>query len=136
MVSRIVAGVIIRRGNRYLFGRKKKDIGPYPNTWMLIGGGIRLESETIDEGIIREIREEVNIKVKNLKRLTFQEDYEPDKNKQMTHYVYLLYSADYKSGQPNPGDDIVELKWISKEEFKKYTFCKPTVKLFKQLKWL
>lgn len=136
MKSRIVAGVIIRKGDKYLFGRKKKDIGPYPNTWMLIGGGVRLETETIDEGIRREIKEEANIEIENLDKLNFDEDFEPDKNKQMTHYVYLVYTVDYKSGKPIPGDDITELKWISKKDFKKYTFCRPTIKLFKQLEWI
>jgi 8-oxo-dGTP diphosphatase len=136
MRFRICAGVIIQKDNKYLFGRKKKDIGPYPNTWMLIGGGIRLESETIDQGIIREIKEETNIKITNLNKLNFDEDNESDKNKEITHYVFLVYTADYKSGKPTPGDDIVELKWISKKDFKKYTFCRPTIKLFKQLKWL
>lgn len=136
MKSRIVVAALIKKGNKYLFGRKIKNVGPYPNTNIVIGGGANLESETIEKAIKREIKEETNITIKNLKKITFDEDYEPDKNNEMTHYIFLIYSAEYKSGKPNPGDDVDQLLWIEKKDFKKIKFSRPTVKLFKELKWL
>lgn len=136
MKFRIVVAAIIKKGNKLLFGRKRKDVGPYPNTYILIGGGVNLEMETIEAAIKREIKEETNITVKNIKKLTFDEDYEPNKNKEITHHVFLIYSAEYKSGKPTPGDDVDQLFWIEKKDFKKYTFSRPTIKLFSNLGWL
>jgi len=136
MKSRIIVGAIIEKDGKLLFGKKKKDIGPYPNTLVIIGGGARLETETIEDAIKREIVEEANIKIKNLKRLSFDEDYEPNKYGQMSHLVFLVFKAEYESGKPTPGDDIVELIWLEKKDLSKYQLARPTVKLFKELKWL
>lgn len=135
MKSRIVVAALIKKGNKWLFGRKKPNIYPYPNTYIVIGGGVNMEEETIDKAIKREIKEETNIEVKNLKRIMFDDDYELDKNHEKTHYVFLIYTANYKSGIPKAGDDVHELVWISKKDFKKYKFSRPTVKLFRTLGW-
>lgn len=136
MKSRIVIGVLIEKNGSYLFGKKKPNTGPYPNTWVMIGGGIRLEEESVEEGIRRETKEETGLEIKNLKRLSFDEDIEPDKTGVKTHYLFLVYTAKYDKGLEMPGDDIVELKWIKKSDLKKYQLARPTIKLFKEIGWL
>lgn len=137
MKSRVVAGVLIKKGSAYLFGKKKKDIGPFPNTWVMIGGGINLGEESMTEAVRREVREETGLEIKNLKKLQFDEDTEPDKNGDKTHYIFLVFTADYSEGKEKPGDDIVELRWIKKKDFKKHhSFARPTVKLFREIGWL
>lgn len=136
MKSRVVIGVLIEKDGAYLFGKKKINTGPYPNTWVMIGGGINLDEETIEDGIKRETKEETDLEIADLKRLSFDEDTEPDKNGVPTHYLFLVYTAKYLKGIEKPGDDIVELKWIRKEDFKKYPLARPTVKLFKEIGWL
>jgi len=136
MKSRIVTGVLIEKNGAYLFGRKNPNIGPYPNTWVMIGGGIRLESESIEQGLRREVKEECNIEIIEINKLSFDEDQEPDKDGIMTHYIFLVFTAKYSSGNIKPGDDIVELKWINKKDFSQYPLPRPTVKLFKEIGWL
>lgn len=136
MKSRIVTGVLIEKNGSYLFGKKRKNTGPYPNTWVMIGGGIHLEEESVEEGIKRETREEADIEINNLKRLSFDEDTEPDKNGVPTHYLFLVYTAKYLKGEEKPGDDVVELKWIKKSDFKNHPLSRPTIKLFKEIGWL
>lgn len=136
MKSRIVTGVLIEKNGLYLFGRKRKDVGPYPNTWVMIGGGLRLEDESIEEGVRRETREETGLEIHNLKRLSFDEDIEPDKNGIGTHYLFLVYTANHLRNKERPGDDIVELKWIKKTDLNKYPMSRPTIKLFKEIGWI
>ncbi len=124
---------VIRKGAYYLFGRKRKNTGPYPNTWLIIGGGVNLEKETLEQALVREIREETGISVRHIIPLGFDEDYEPDKHGEMTHYVFLQYRVDYASGKAKAGDDIHELIWLRKKEFVKKNFSRPTTKLFEAL---
>lgn len=132
MNSRVTVSAIIRKGNKYLFGRRLKNIFPYANTWMILGGGVHLDDEKLEEGLRREIKEEAGIEITNIKRFSFDEDWEKNKKEELTHYLFLVFTADYKSGKEKAGDDIKELRWFSKEELKKVPLSRPTIKLFKE----
>ena len=135
METRIVACAIIEHKGKILFGKKPKGIGPYPNTWHLIGGGINPEESVID-AVKREVKEEAVIIISNIKPISFDEDYEPNKHKVMTHYIFLVFKAAYKSGKIRPDDDISELKWIKKSELSSIRLNRPTIRLFKKLKYI
>lgn len=136
MKSRLVVTGIIERDGKFLFGKKPKDMGPYPNTWHLIGGGINLDTESVEEAFRREVREEANIELKDMVRMGFDEDYTIDGHGNDIHYVFLIFHAKYLSGEPKPGDDIVELEWFSKQDFNSIPLTTPSIKYFKQIKWL
>jgi ADP-ribose pyrophosphatase YjhB (NUDIX family) len=133
MKSRVAASAIIQKGDYFLFGRKLKDIGPYPNKWLIIGGGVNLGSETIQEALLREISEEAGIEVTDIKEVSFDEDFTKNKHGEMEHYVFLNYWVKYKSGDAKPDDDIAELKWFHKSEIPKLDLCEPSIKLFKKV---
>lgn len=80
----------------------------------------------------REIKEEAGIEVGNLTIGSFDEDNEPDKKGELTHYLFLRFTADYKSGELKAGDDIDELRWIPEAELKNIPLPRPLSKLFKQ----
>ncbi len=132
METRVIVSAVVKKGDEYLFGKKPKDVGPYPNTWHLLGGGVN-QGESIAEAVKREILEEAGIKIWNAEPLSFDEDYEPNKHGVKTHYIFLVFKADYKSGRLKPKDDITELKWMRKPEFSKARLNRPTIKLFKKL---
>ncbi|HSW96511.1 MAG TPA: NUDIX domain-containing protein [Candidatus Saccharimonadales bacterium] len=133
MKSRIIVVGIVKKGSKYLLGRKAPDKGPYPNTWHILGGGINLGEETIEEAIRREIKEEAGIEIQNIQRITFDEDIQPNKYGEMTYYIFLDFIAEYKSGTITPGDDIAEVKWVDKSELEKINVNEPTKKLFKKM---
>jgi len=136
MKSRIIVSAIIEKDGNLLFGRKQNNLGPYPNSWHLIGGGINLGEESLNEAIKREIREEANIEVELLEKVDFDEDYEKDKHGEITHYVFLVFLARFVSGDLIAKDDIVELKWVPKEELSKINLTRPAIKLFKKIGYL
>ncbi|OGG36059.1 hypothetical protein A2363_01015 [Candidatus Gottesmanbacteria bacterium RIFOXYB1_FULL_47_11] len=136
MKSRVVVVGLINKRDKYLLGRKPKNIGPYPNTWNIPGGGVNLEEETVEEALRREIAEETAIEIDDIQHIGFDEDTEPDKHGEMTHYLFLAFKATYKSGTVKPGDDISSLSWVGKDKIKSLTLNKPSKKLFKNLKIL
>jgi 8-oxo-dGTP pyrophosphatase MutT (NUDIX family) len=133
MSWKVCASAVIKKGDFYLFGKKAKDVGPYPNKWLIIGGGVKLGEETIEEALRREIKEEANIEVTNLRKLGFREDFRM-KNGVETQFIFLDFQADYLSGEEAPGDDIVELRWVHKDKICELELSEPSIKLFKKLK--
>lgn len=133
MKSRLIVAAIVKKGDKYLLGMKPDNTPPYPNTWHLLGGGVNLEEENLEDAVKREVREEAGIELKDIKRVSFDEDYEPNKHGEETHYVFLVYEGEYKSGNLKADDDIQELKWFSRNELKEITLTRPSIKLFKEL---
>jgi len=136
MNSRLIVSSVIEKGDFLLFGKKRKNIGPYPNTWHLIGGGVELGKESCKEAMLREIKEEAGIKVRIIKPISFDEDYEKDKHGVLTHYVFLVYKAKYLSGKIKADDDIKQLRWFPKSQLKKIKLNKPSKRLFKLMSYL
>ena len=133
MQSKIVVCAIITKKDKYLLGQRPKNIGPYPNTWHLLGGGVNLGEETLIEALEREVYEESGLKIKNIIPLGFIEDREANKHGEITQYIFLRFMAKYKSGEIKANDDIYELKWFTKDELKKLLLPRPSISLFKEL---
>lgn len=133
MKSRIIASAVIEKDGKILLGRKPENIGPYPNTWHLPGGGVGLGNESVLEALKREIKEETGLEIISVKSLGFDEDFEKDKRGEMTHYVFLVFSAKAKSGNVKASEDMIELRWFDKTELKKLPLARPSVKLFKKI---
>jgi mutator protein MutT len=135
MKTRVITSAVIEKDDQLLFGKKRSNVGPYPNTWHLIGGGVD-DGEPLDEAIKREIKEEAGIEVEITKSLGFDEDFEPNKHGEITHYIFLVFHAKYISGEVTADDDIEQLKWIPKSELGKIELNKPSIKLFKKMGYL
>ncbi|MGB3073611.1 MAG: NUDIX domain-containing protein [Candidatus Moraniibacteriota bacterium] len=133
MESRVIVTAIVEKDGKYLFGQKPRDIGPYPNTWHLLGGGVKLGEESCEEALRREIREEAGIELAEVRRVSFDEDYEPNKHGVMTHYVFLVYWARCVSETTRAADDITEIRWIDRGDLGTYLFTRPSTKLFHEL---
>lgn len=136
MKSRVIVVGVIEKEGKILLGQKKSNVGPYPNSWHLPGGGINLGEESIEDALCREIREETNIEIKNIIPFGFDEDREPNKHGELTHYIFLDFHADYLSGKLKPGDDMNTLQWVNKNKIKTLNLNKPTIKLLKKQKLL
>lgn len=128
MNSRVVVTAYIEQDGKVLLVKKKAGVGPYPDTWHLPGGGVNLGDESIDDAIKREVKEETGLDVKNIERIVFDEDFEPDKNSEMTHYIFLIYKMTANSFKAIAADDIVELKWVDRKELKDLPLPRPLIK--------
>jgi len=136
MKSRVIVVGLVEKNGSILLGKKPGNTGPYPNTWHNPGGGINLDKESLEEALKREIREETGIEIQNIEQLGFDEDNEPDKHGEMTHYIFLAFRAKWLSGEIMAGDDMKELKWVKKDELKNLFFNRPAKKLLKKLNFI
>ncbi len=135
MKTRVVVTTLIEKDDQILFGRKRVNVGPYPNTWHLIGGGVE-DGEPVIEAVKREIKEEAGIEVDHITPLGFDEDFEPNKDGEITHYIFLIFQAHYVSGKLRPDDDIEHLEWIPKSKLATLELNRPTIKYFKKVGYL
>lgn len=94
------------------------------------------------EELRREIREELGIEIKHIGNIVPQYRFAPQqaetKNKQgeMTHYYFLEYLCEYADGDMQPDDDLIEAKWVTKEEMKNIPLTPPSQEMYRDLGWL
>lgn len=136
MKYRVTVVAVITKGTDVLLGRKPKDVGPYPNTWVIPGGGLNLGEETTEEALIREVHEETGLEIQDIKPLVFITDTEPDKHGVPTYFIHLVYTATYMSGEINAQDDVASLSWIPIKDLPTLTVARPSITTFKALGWL
>lgn len=130
--TRLIVSAIIEKEDSLLFGKKKSNTGPYPNTWHFVGGALE-EGEHVEDAIRREIQEEAHIEVKDLVPLGFYEDIEPSKHGTPTHYIFLVFTAQYSSGTLKADDDLEHLEWIPKSKIPNLKLNKPSIHFLKKL---
>lgn len=133
MKSRLIVTMLIEKNGKILLGRKPTNKGPYPNTWHLPGGGVDLEKETLEEAVRREVKEETGLEVAKIERIGFDEDYEPNKHGEMTHFVFLLFKITPKTMDAKAADDLEILQWFKKSALKTVDHTRPSAKYFKEI---
>ena len=137
MKYRLNVVCLIVKNGKILLGKKAEDVGPYVGKWLIPGGGVNAETESIDEAMKREVKEETNLDVIKFERMFFGEDV-ADRHGEMTRLIYLYYKvtdvADWKIEKA--GDDLVQLHWLSFSELSTIPLPSVSVSLYKQLGWI
>ncbi|MFA6294896.1 MAG: NUDIX domain-containing protein [Candidatus Paceibacterota bacterium] len=85
--------------------------------WAPPGGGIE-QGETYEDAVVREVKEETNMKVLSQKLIGYQDIYEPDRIVRQTRSVCLV--EPYGPFVSDPDGDVTEIKLIDPADYKKY----------------
>ena len=85
--------------------------------WAPPGGGVE-RGETAEEAVIREIKEETNMKVIHHEFIGFQDVYEPEIVSTQTRSFCIV--EPYGDFVSDPDGDITEIKLIDPADYKKY----------------
>ncbi|MFA6554117.1 MAG: NUDIX hydrolase [Candidatus Paceibacterota bacterium] len=85
--------------------------------WTPPGGGIE-QGETYEEAVVREVKEETNMKVLSQKFIGYQDIYEPDRIVRQTRSVCIV--EPYGPFESDPDGDITEINLIDPADYKKY----------------
>jgi 8-oxo-dGTP diphosphatase len=116
-LPRVAVGAVVFKDSKVLLVRRAK--APAQGLWAIPGGSVEL-GETLQQAAEREILEETGIKILAKKPACTFDLIEKDNNNDIRfHYVIVDLVADYVSGEPVPGDDADEVRWVSSGELNK-----------------
>ena len=110
-----VVAAIIKKDNHFLIVKRnrKKHLGL---KWEFPGGKVQ-ENETFEDALIREIKEELNIKI-SLQDKIAEEKYKDEKIDIVLHY--FLCTQESGTIELNEHEDLA---WVEKKDFDKYNFA-------------
>ena len=131
MKRRIIVSALISKDDKYLFIKQNKPGGAYQNALHIPGGGLEDDEDPAD-GIVREVSEEVGIKIKNVTPFDFDWDV-LDYKGEPTVLIFLRFTAAWASGEAKPSSDAAEILWIPKSKALKQPHNLPTLRMLKKL---
>ena len=119
---KVVAGLILQ--NNKLLICQRPNFKDHPLKWEFPGGKIK-NDETNEEALIREINEELSIKIINYEELINYNFNYKDLNKKVFIYFYLVNNFSGKV----LNNFHKELKWIEIKDIREYDFLEGDLKI-------
>ena len=111
-------GAVIVKGTDVLLVMRGKE--PGYGEWSIPGGAVHV-GETLEDAVIREIREEVGILTEPVGFVEVLDRIIRDKKGMVLyHYVLIDFVCLYRSGRLEPGSDAMEARWVSVSDIGKY----------------
>ncbi len=104
------------KGQRILLVRRSR--APFRGCWALPGGFVELR-ETVEEALVREIREETGLSARPKELVGVYSGPKRDPRKPSTSVVFLVTG---RGGTPRPGDDAGEAAWRDLGEARELAF--------------
>lgn len=101
----------LMRGNEVLLGKKKEGFGK--GNWVGIGGKIE-SGETIEQGLVRELQEEIGVVPMNFKKIAVIDFYFPHVPDESWNQQVHAFSADSWEGEPVETEEILP-RWFSRD---------------------
>lgn len=114
-----VITALIKFNDEFLIVKREPSSTIHPNLWMFPGGKAE-PGEDILAALKREIKEETNLDINNLKKISEYEYKRP--NNSIT--LGQCFSAISNSKEVKINQELEDFKWIKKEEFKNYPHLK------------
>jgi len=114
-------GAVVIHGQRVLLVQRGRE--PLKGEWSLPGGVLEL-GEELAEGVRREVKEETGLDVETVKQIAAFDrvvwDGTGGRTRVRYHYVIVDYVCRLKQGELHPASDVVDARWVSREELANY----------------
>lgn len=110
---KVAVSCLIEKDSKLLLGQRNRKNSGINGQYLPPSGHIE-NGETAEAAIHREIFEETNIKIKNLKQTSIEENIG-----KKGHSIIICFKAEYDSGEVLGSDDIINAEFFSKSELKK-----------------
>jgi 8-oxo-dGTP diphosphatase len=131
-----IGGVVIEDGRALLIRRGSE---PLKGHWSIPGGTLEL-GESLQEGVVRELREETGLEVRVLEVIEvfdriFLEDGAPAQGKQSGprfHFVIVDYLCERVAGEPEAGSDVTDVLFAGEEELGRYGLTETATRVLKK----
>jgi len=111
-----VGGVVIHR-NRVLLIRRGTE--PRKGEWSIPGGLVEL-GEEMAAGVRRELKEETGLEVEPLEVVAAFDRIMRKRRRVRYHYVIVDYVCRLMGGRLQPSSDVVDARWVRREDLPKY----------------
>ena len=111
-----VGGVVVK-GGRVLLARRGKE--PLYGRWVVPGGTVEL-GETLEEALVREMREETGLRVEPVEVLTVFDRIQRDGDRVVYHYVIVDYLCRWLEGEARAASDALEVAWAGPADLPAY----------------
>ncbi|NWF87595.1 NUDIX hydrolase [Candidatus Bathyarchaeota archaeon] len=116
-----VGAIIICNGQILLEKRKNE---PGKGKWSIPGGLVDL-GESLEQTVIREVKEETGLQVKKPKLIDVVDNIITDRKEEVKyHFVIADYFVNLVGGVLKASSDAQELKWVQIDEAEKYDLTK------------
>ncbi len=120
-------GAVVWHGPSVLLIRRGKP--PRKGKWSLPGGAQQL-GETVQEGMIREIREETSLEVELTGLIDVVDSLvRDDDDRLLYHYTLVDFTAEVRSGEAVAGDDVAEVCWADPGDLDAYNLWQETLRI-------
>jgi len=122
--SQPIAGVgaVIIYDGRILLEKRKSE--PSRGKWTIPGGLVEL-GETVEQTVIREVKEETSLEVENPELIDVVNYVSVDEDRKIKyHFIMIDYFVKLKRGALKAGDDTAELQWVPLSSAEKYDLSK------------
>jgi mutator protein MutT len=111
-----VGAVVLHEGRVLLIRRGKE---PLRGRWLIPGGTVEL-GETLEQAIVREVREETGIVVRPREVVLVFDRIHREAGEVRYHYVVIDYLCEYLSGEPHAGSDAEAAAFVPEAELPGY----------------
>jgi len=123
-----VGGVVVHRG-RVLLVRRGRE--PLKGQWSIPGGLLEL-GEELTAGVRRELKEETGLEVEPLEALAVFDRIFREGSRVRYHYVIVDYACRWKRGRLRPASDVLDARWVRREDLPKYKLTEKAKKVVLQ----
>jgi ADP-ribose pyrophosphatase YjhB (NUDIX family) len=120
-----VGGVVIHR-NRVLLIRRGSE--PLKGEWSIPGGMLEL-GEELTAGVRRELKEETGLDVEPRECILVFDRIMREGERVKYHYVIVDYLCRRKRGRLRPASDVVDARWVRREDLPQYHLTDMATKL-------
>jgi 8-oxo-dGTP diphosphatase len=129
-----VGGVVIENGRALLIRRGSE---PLLGQWSIPGGTLEL-GESLENGVIRELKEETGLTVRIVEMIeVFDRIYEDEadaaqKKGPRYHYVIIDYLCERLDGEAKAGSDVTDVAFATEDEFVKYGLTETATRILRK----
>lgn len=142
-----VGGVVIEKGRALLIRRGSE---PLLGQWSIPGGTLEL-GESLEQGVVRELKEETGLSVRILEMIeVFDRIYEDEggasggetlgtpsaatarKKGPRFHYVIIDYLCERIDGDAKAGSDVTDVAFATEDEFAKYGLTETATRILRK----
>ena len=110
-IARTVGALLVNPDGKVLLGLRAPSKKAWPDHWDTIGGRVE-DGESLDEALIREVREETGVTPTRFRLIATVRERQPERYGDALHHIYVV--TDWQGGDPaNVCDEHTELKWFS-----------------------